>query len=152
MNVVIMGCGRVGSRLAVMLEREGHQVTTVDVNAYQFTRFLPESFEGRKIAGNGIDQDVLRRAGIEEADAFVAVTAGDNRNVMAAQIAKHIFGVPRVVCRIYDPIREEMYQRLGLRTISPTKVMAQLLKDELEAEGLSPSGGEGADRRSGDGL
>lgn len=150
MNVVIMGCGRVGSRLAAMLEREGHQVTAVDVQAYQFKRFLPESFKGRKITGNGMDQDVLRRAGIEEADAFVAVTAGDNRNVMAAQIAKHIFGVSRVVCRIYDPIREEMYQRLGLRTISPTKVMAQLLMEELEMDGPTPAGGEGTDRRPGD--
>jgi trk system potassium uptake protein TrkA len=134
MKVVIMGCGRVGSELAVTLDREGHEVTTIDVNAYQFTRFLPDSFGGRKIIGNGIDQDVLRRAGIEEADAFVAVTAGDNRNVMAAQIAQHIFGVRRVVSRIYDPIREQMYHNLGLRTISPTKVGAQLLREQIEAE------------------
>jgi trk system potassium uptake protein TrkA len=147
MNVVIMGCGRVGSRLAIMLDREGHNVTTVDMNAYQFERFLPESFKGRKITGNGIDQDVLRRAGIEQADAFVAVTAGDNRNVMATQIAKHVFSVPRVVCRIYDPIREEMYRRLGIRTVAPTKVLAQLLKDELEPEGSTPVVGEEADRR-----
>ena len=132
MKVVIMGCGRVGSELAITLDREGHEVTAIDVNPYQFTRFLPDSFGGRKITGNGIDQDVLRRAGIEEADAFVAVTAGDNRNVMAAQIAKHIFGVERVVSRIYDPIREQMYHNLGLRTISPTKVGAQLLKEQLE--------------------
>ncbi len=150
MNVVIMGCGRAGSRLAVMLEEEGHNVTTVDVNAYQFERFLPESFEGRKITGNGIDQDVLRRAGIEEADAFVAVTAGDNRNVMAAQVAKHIFGVPRVVCRIYDPIREEMYRKLGIRTVAPTKVMAQLLKDELEAKTHTPMEAGEADRAPGE--
>lgn len=147
MNVVIMGCGRVGSRLAIMLDREGNNVTALDVNAYQFERFLPESFKGRKITGNGIDQDVLRRAGIEQADAFVAVTAGDNRNVMATQIAKHVFGVPRVVCRIYDPIREEMYRRLGIRTVAPTKVLAQLLKDELEPEGSTPVVGEEADRR-----
>lgn len=134
MKVVIMGCGRAGSALAVELDREGHDVTSIDVNDYQFTRFLPDSFGGRKIVGNAVDQDVLRKAGIEEADAFVAVTAGDNRNVMAAQIAQHIFGVPRVVCRIYDPIREEMYHDLGLRTISPTKVMAALLKEALEAD------------------
>lgn len=138
MKVVIMGCGRVGSQLAATLDREGHDVTTVDVNEYQFTRFLPESFGGRKITGNGIDQDVLRRAGIEEADAFVAVTAGDNRNVMASQIAKHIFGVPRVVCRIYDPIREQMYHNLGLRTIAPTKVGARLIREALEAEETEP--------------
>lgn len=138
MKVVIMGCGRAGSQLATTLDREGHDVTVLDVNEYQFTRFLPESFGGRKITGNGIDQDVLRRAGIEGADAFVAVTAGDNRNVMACQIAKHIFGVPRVVCRIYDPIREQMYHNLGLRTICPTKVGARLLKEALEAEETEP--------------
>jgi trk system potassium uptake protein TrkA len=104
------------------------------VNAYQFTRFLPESFRGRTLTGNGIDQDVLRRAGIEQADAFVAVTAGDNRNLMASQIAKHIFGVDRVVCRIYDPIREQMYRNLGLRTMCPTKVGAKLAREALEAE------------------
>lgn len=150
MNVIIMGCGRVGSRLAIMLEREGHNVTTLDVNAYQFERFLPESFKGRKITGNGIDQDVLRRAGIEQADAFVAVTAGDNRNVMATQIAKHVFGVPRVVCRIYDPIREEMYRRLEIRTVAPTRVIAQLLKDELEGETTTPAvSGESGPRSDG---
>lgn len=138
MRVIIMGCGRVGAELAATLDREGHDVTILDVNAYQFTRFLPESFRGRKIEGNGIDQDVLRKAGIQQADAFVAVTAGDNRNVMACQIAKHIFGVPRVVSRIYDPIREQMYHSLGLRTISPTKVGARLLKEALEAEEPEP--------------
>ncbi len=146
MKVVIMGCGRAGSALAVELDREGHDVTSIDVNDYQFTRFLPDSFGGRKIVGNAVDQDVLRKAGIEEAVAFVAVTAGDTRNVMAAQIAQHIFGVPRVVCRIYDPIREEMYHELGLRTISPTKVMAALLKEAIEADdgdAKAPSEGEG---------
>ncbi len=134
MQVIIMGCGRVGSELAVQLEGEGHSVTVLDTNSYQFTRFLPETFRGRKIVGNGIDQDVLRKAGIERADAFIAATAGDNRNAMASQIAKHIFGVPRVVCRIYDPIREEMYRNLGLRTTSPTKVGARLLHEALEAD------------------
>ena len=140
MNVVIMGCGRVGSELAARLDREGHNVTILDINPYQFERFLPEDFGGRKVVGNGIDQDVLRRAGIEEADAFVAVTSGDNRNVMASQIAKHIFKVPRVVCRIYDPIREQMYRNLGLRTFSPTKIGAQLLKEQLEMEETAPTG------------
>lgn len=134
MKIVIMGCGRVGSELAKALDSEGHDVSVVDVNSYQFTRYLPEPFGGRKISGNGMDQDVLRRAGIEQADAFVAVTRGDNRNVTAAQIAKHIFGVRRVVCRIYDPIRDQMYHNLGLRTISPTKVGAKLIREALEAE------------------
>jgi len=86
----------------------------------------------------GLDQEVLARVGVGEADAFVAVTQGDNRNVMAAQMAKHIFSVPKVVCRIYDPIREEIYHGLGLETISPTKVGARLLKEVLEREPVTP--------------
>ena len=139
MRVIIMGCGRVWSELATQLDRDGHDVTILDTNAYQLERFLPESFGGRKIVGNGIDQDVLRKAGIEHADAFIASTAGDNRNAMASQIAKHLFGVSRVVCRIYDPIREEMYRNLGLRTTSPTKVGARLLREALEAEESQPA-------------
>ncbi|MCH7580194.1 MAG: TrkA family potassium uptake protein [Chloroflexi bacterium] len=131
MKVVIMGCGRVGGALATRLDEENHEVTILDLNEYQFERFLPDSFGGRKITGNAVDQDVLRRAGIEEADAFVALTQGDNRNAMASQVAKHIFNVPRVVCRIYDPIREEMYNDLGLRTISPTRVGAKMAWEEL---------------------
>jgi trk system potassium uptake protein TrkA len=144
MRVIIMGCGRAGSLLAATLDKEGHDVTVLDINEYQFERFLPESFGGRTMRGNGIDQDVLRRAGIEQADAFVAATAGDNRNVTASQIAKHIFGVERVVCRIYDPIREEMYHNLGLRTISPTRVGARLLKEALEGEDPVPAAEPGA--------
>lgn len=139
MKIVIMGCGRAGAELATALDREGHEVSVLDINSYQFTRYLPEGFGGRKIVGNGIDQDVLRKAGIETADAFVAVTAGDNRNVMAAQIAKHIFDVERVVVRIYDPIRQEMYEKLGLRTVSPTKVIPPLLKQALEAPAAEPA-------------
>jgi trk system potassium uptake protein TrkA len=128
-----MGCGRVGSALAVQLEDGGHEVVIIDISEFQFTRFLPDGFRGRTIVGNGIDQDVQRKAGIEGADGFIAVTAGDNRNVMAAQIAKHIFSVPKVVVRIYDPIRQEMYEKLGLRTVSPTKVVPKLLLDVLNA-------------------
>lgn len=131
MRVLIMGCGRVGSTLAVGLDRDGHEVTVLDLNASQFRR-LPAEFKGVSVVGNGIDQDTLRRAGIESADAFAAVTQGDNRNLMAAQIAKHIFSVPRVVCRIYDPIREELYRGLGLETVSPTLVISDLLKASIE--------------------
>jgi trk system potassium uptake protein len=131
MKVVIMGCGRVGAQLATALDEGGHDVTVLDLRASQFERFLSPGFRGRKVVGDGRDQDVLRRAGVDGADAFVACTQGDNRNVMAAQIAKHIFHVPRVVSRIYDPIREELYQMLGLRTISPTKVGAELLMRAL---------------------
>jgi len=130
MKVVIMGCGRVGARLATILDNEGHEVTVIDVNAYSFGR-LPSEFGGTALLGNGLDQGMLKRAGIEQADAFIVVTQGDNRNVMAAQTAKHIFKVPRVICRIYDPLRQEMYNELGIEAISPTTVFAQILKDKL---------------------
>ena len=130
MNVVIMGCGRVGAQLAALLDEDGHKVTILDTESYSFRR-LPPSFKGTALVGDGTDADYLKRAGIEEADAFIAVTQGDNRNVMAAQIAKHIFNVPKVVCRIYDPLREELYHTLGLETISPTTIGAQLLRDKV---------------------
>jgi len=130
MKVVIMGCGRVGATLAAMLSADGHDVTVLDIRADAFRR-LPAEFKGKRHVGNGIDHDVLARIGVGEADAFIAVTQGDNRNVMATQMAKHIFGVERSLCRIYDPIREEMYRKLKLETISPTIVGANLLKDRL---------------------
>ena len=130
MKVVIMGCGRVGAQLAALLDSEGHTVTLLDTDVYSFRR-LPPDFKGTALLGNGIDQEVLRKAGIEEADVFFALTQGDNRNVMAAQIAKHIFSVPRVVCRIYDPLRQELYSTLGLEAFSPTTIFAQMLKEKL---------------------
>jgi len=130
-NVVIMGCGRVGAKLASMMNDGGHKVTVLDIEPYAFRR-LPAGFKGTAMVGNGIDIDTLRRAGIEQADAFAAVTQGDNRNVMAAQIAMHIFNVRKVVCRIYDPLREEIYRTLGLETVSPTNVGAQLMKDAID--------------------
>jgi len=126
-----MGCGRVGAQLAGLLATDGHTVTVLDTDAYSFRR-LPPDFSGTALIGNGLDEEVLKRAGIEEADAFVVVTQGDNRNVMAAQIAKHIFNVPRVICRIYDPLRRDLYDTLGLEAISPTTVFAQILKEKLE--------------------
>jgi len=131
MKVVIMGCGRVGARLAGLLDADGHSVAILDTDAYSFRR-LPPKFAGTALIGNGINEEALKRAGIEEADAFVAVTQGDNRNVMATQIAKHIFNVPKVICRIYDPLRQELYSTLGLETISPTTIFAQILKEKLE--------------------
>jgi len=133
MRVIIMGCGRRGSALAALLDAEGHDVTVLDNDAAAFS-FLPDSFGGTEIVGNGTDEDSLRRAGIEQADAFVSTTRGDNRNVMAAQMAKHIFSVPRVITLIHDPIREEMYRSLGLRTVSPTRIVAQSLREALLAE------------------
>jgi len=130
MKIIIMGCGRVGARLAALMDAEGHEVTVLDNDTYSFRR-LPSSFGGTALFGNGIDEEAQKRAGIEEADIFVAMTQGDNRNVMSCQIARHVFNVPRVMCRIYDPLREEMYSALGLETISPTKVFAQLLKEKI---------------------
>ena len=132
-KIVILGCGRVGSTLATMLDRAGHAVSIIDYSSDAFQRLSPD-FGGETIAGNGVDEEVLIRAGIKEADAFVAVTNGDNRNIMSSQIAKEIFKVKKVMCRIYDPIREETYHELGLETISPTKVGAQLFFDALVAQ------------------
>jgi len=130
MKIIIMGCGRVGAQLAALLDNEGHSVAVLDIEAYSFRR-LPSNFKGTALLGNGIDEAILKKAGIEEADIFVALTQGDNRNVMAAQIAKHIFNVPRVVCRIYDPLRQELYTTLGLEAFSPTTIFAQMLKEKL---------------------
>lgn len=140
MKVIIMGCGRRGAQLAAMLQQEGHEVTVMDRSeeAFDTEGFLPDDFTGTKMIGNGMDQDDLRRAGAEHADAFISATRGDNRNVMAAQIAKHIFGIPRVVTLVHDPIREEIYHSLGLRTVSPTRVAASLLKQALEREEDQP--------------
>ena len=134
MKVIIMGCGRVGAQLATLLETDGHTVTVLDTDSRSFSRLSP-NFSGTALIGNGLDEEVLKRAAIEEADVFVAVTQGDNRNVMAAQIAKHIFNVPRVLCRIYDPLRRDLYETLGLEAISPTTIFAQILREELEKRG-----------------
>ena len=130
MKIIIMGCGRVGAQLASLLDADGHQITVIDIDAHSFRR-LPPSFGGTALVGDGTDEEMLKKAGISEADAFVAVTQGDNRNVMAAQIGKNIFNVPRVICRIYDPLRKDVYEALGLEAVSPTTVFAQLLRDKL---------------------
>jgi len=127
-----MGCGRVGARLAGLLDIEGHSVTILDTDAYSFRR-LPPDFTGTALVGNGIEEESLKKAGIEEADVFVALTQGDNRNVMAVQIAKHIFNVPKVVCRIYDPLRRELFNSLGIEAFSPTTIFAQMLKEKIES-------------------
>ena len=127
-----MGCGRVGAQLAGLLDDDGHEVTILDTDAYSFRRLSP-SFGGNALLGNGIDQEALKRAGIEKADVFVALTQGDNRNVMATQIAKHIFNVPRAICRVYDPLRNELYNTLDIETFSPTTIFAQLVKEKIES-------------------
>lgn len=133
MKIVIMGCGRVGARLAGLLDIEGHDVNIIDTDAYSFRR-LPAEFGGNALVGDGMDEDSLRKAGIEGADAFIALTQGDNRNVLGAQIAGHIFKVPRVLCRIYDPLRRELFNSLGIEAFSPTTIFAQMLKEKLETE------------------
>lgn len=130
MFVIIMGSGRMGAQLAAMLEAEGHEITILDRDKYAFDH-LPPDFKGRRFLGDGTDQDTLRRAGAERADAFVSATRGDNRNALAAQVAKHVFQIPRVGSVIFDPIREEVYRGLGLRTINPTKIEAALLRDAI---------------------
>ncbi len=134
MNVVIMGCGRVGARVASLLDHNGHNVTVIDSNAAAFRRLSTE-FRGDTLIGTGIDEDVLRTAGIETAHAFVAVTNGDNRNIMAAQVAKTIFNVPEVIARIYDPVREDTYRRLGLSTVCPTTSVSALILDQVISSG-----------------
>jgi trk system potassium uptake protein TrkA len=133
MKLIIMGCGRTGALLASIMDADGHNVTILDINDYSFRR-LPPDFKGTALVGDGTDDETLNKAGIKEADAFVAVTQGDNRNIMAAQIARHIFKVPKVVLRIYDPLRRELYNTLGLEAFSPTVIFAQLLKDNLVGE------------------
>jgi len=133
MYIIIMGCGRVGARLAQQLVGAGHDVLVMDIMASAFER-LGRDFPGSTMVGNGIDHDDLVKSGIERADAFAAVTQGDNRNIMAAQIAKHIFKVPRVVTRIYDPIRQDTFKALGLDAISPTVIGAQVFYSMLTGE------------------
>lgn len=129
-DVVILGCGRVGSRLAAMLDSEGYDVTVIDTDSFAFRR-LPANYRGRTILGTGIDEDVLRRAGIEGARTFIAVTDKDNPNIMAAQIAQTVFRVPEVLARVYDVERATTYANLGLRTICPTATIAQLFREQV---------------------
>ena len=133
MNIVIVGCGRVGALLAVNLDRKGHDVTVIDQEQSAFDR-LPAEFRGRTVLGSGTDIDVQQRAGIERADAFVACTPGDNRNIAASQVAREIFRVPKVVARINDPLRGEIFRDLGLETVCPTILGADLVREALLRE------------------
>jgi trk system potassium uptake protein TrkA len=119
MHVIIVGCGRVGASTAAALAREGHSVVVVDRDPNAF-RLLPAGFQGTTIVGAGFDKQVLEKAGIAEADALVAVTSGDNTNIVAARVAKEVFRVPDVISRIFDPQRAEIYRRYGIQTFAPT--------------------------------
>ena len=127
---MIVGCGRVGSQLALLLSAEGHNVTIIDKNTESFKR-LGNAFNGVASAGNGFDEKLLKELKIEKQDAFVAVTSGDNTNLMASQIAKKIFKVPRVIARVYDPKRADIYKHLGLDVISGTMLVAAMIRDKL---------------------
>ena len=142
MKVVIMGCGRVGASVAARLSDEGHTVSIIDTDSFAFSR-LPDSFQGRCIVGSGNDLRVLDDVGIQDADAFIALASGDNRNILASQRAKHLFDVKTVVTRVKDPQRSEIFQELGLRTFSPTTIGAELAHDALFAD-TAPSTGGGA--------
>ncbi len=138
MRAIIVGCGRVGVLLAQLLEQEGHQIVVVDKDPAAFRR-LPRGFRRQTVTGIGFDRDTLRAAGIERADGFAAVTSGDNSNFVAATVARDTFRVPTVVARIYDPQREQIYRRLGIRTISSTSWGAQKIKRLLVGADLHGS-------------
>ena len=134
MHIVIMGCGRVGSTIAHILEEQDHSVAIIDQDPEAF-RKLSVSFKGSKVTGVGFDRDVLIEAGIERADAFAAVSSGDNSNVIAARVVRESFGVSRVVARIYDPRRAEVYQRLGIPTVATVRWTADQMLRKLLPEG-----------------
>jgi trk system potassium uptake protein TrkA len=137
MHVVIMGCGRVGSSLAMNLEAQGHRVTVVDQSESAFRRLGPD-FRGDRVTGVGFDRDTLIAAGIEGAGAFAAVSSGDNSNIIAARVARETFGVENVVARIYDPKRAEVYQRLGIPTVATVSWTADQMLRRLLPEGSAP--------------
>src|SRR5438067_1670201 len=144
MHVIVVGCGRVGSELAVNLERAGHSVAIIDKNKNAFRR-LPERWSGRVVLGFGFDRDHLAHAGVEEAGALAAVTSGDNSNVLTARIARETFQIPNVVARIYDPRRAVIYQRLGIPTVATVtwttdQVMRRLFPETSVTEWTDPSG------------
>jgi len=143
MHVVIMGCGRVGSELAARLEAASHTVAVIDKNPGAF-RSLRFGFKGEQVQGYGFDEDVQRHAGIERAEAFAAVSSGDNSNIVAARLAREKFDVPRVVARIYDPRRAEIYQRLGIPTVATVKwttdqVMRFLIPEQVASDWRDPT-------------
>ena len=137
MHIVIMGCGRVGSTIAHILEAQGHSVAVIDRDPEAF-RKLSSGFKGTRITGIGYDREVLAQAGIERADGFAAISSGDNSNVIAARVARESFGVQRVVARIYDPRRADVYQRLGIPTVATVRWTADQMLRRLLPEGAEP--------------
>ncbi|MEP6461947.1 MAG: TrkA family potassium uptake protein [Frankiaceae bacterium] len=138
MHIVIMGCGRVGSRLAKGLLGDGHSVAVVDRDATAFRR-LGEKYTGQKVFGVGFDRDTLLEAGIERADAFAAVSSGDNSNIISARVARETFGVANVAARIYDPRRAAVYQRFGIPTVATVRWTTDQMKRRLLPAGAEPA-------------
>lgn len=136
MKTIIVGCGRVGASMAEALDRAGHEVVILDQSTRAFDR-LPSSFSGQAVRGDGTDEDVLRRAGAEDADVFLALTEGDNRNIMAAQLAAEALAAKRVIAKINDPVRALAYAELGVATICRTGLMMDAINGSL---GLGESG------------
>lgn len=130
MYIIIVGCGRVGAELAKLLSSEGHNVVVIDKNSNSFSR-LGGTFNGLTLVGNGFSTEILKAAGIEKADALCAVTNGDNTNIMTSQVAKKIFKVPKVIARVYDPRRAQIYKTLGLDIISGTVLFAAMIRDKV---------------------
>jgi trk system potassium uptake protein TrkA len=144
MHVIVVGCGRVGSELAVNLDHAGHSVAVIDKNRNAFRR-LPERWSGRAVLGFGFDRDHLEQAGIAEAEALAAVTSGDNTNILTARIARETYQIPNVVARIYDPRRAVIYQRLGIPTVATVtwttdQVMRRLVPEQTTTDWTDPSG------------
>ena len=144
-HVIVVGCGRVGSELAVALERDGHDVAVIDKDRRAFQKRLPERWTGRAVVGFGFDRDHLEQAGIREAAALAAVTSGDNSNILTARIARETYEIPNVVARIYDPRRALIYQRLGIPTVATVtwttdQVMRRLFPDVSVTEWTDPTG------------
>ncbi len=144
MYVVVMGCGRVGSSIAASLERLGHEVAVIDRNPQAFRRLGPD-FRGRQVVGQGFHRDVLVEAGTERAQAFAAVSSGDNSNIISARVARETFGIERVVARIYDAKRAAVYERLGIPTVatvpwSTDRLMRMLLPDGVASAWREPAG------------
>jgi trk system potassium uptake protein TrkA len=130
MKIIVMGCGRVGSQVSLLLVRQGHDVTVIDHDDNALAR-LGQDFKGRVVHGLGFDRNVLIEAGVETAEGFIAASSSDNANIVAARTARNIFRVPRVVARLYDPVRAEVYQRLGLATISSTQWGAERIVEVI---------------------
>ncbi|TAN28648.1 MAG: TrkA family potassium uptake protein [Actinomycetota bacterium] len=144
MHIIVIGCGRVGSELAMRLSNEGHSISVIDKNERAFRR-LPEKFAGQAIVGFGFDRDHLLQAGILHADAVAAVTSGDNSNILSARIAKETFAIKNVVARIYDPRRAVIYQRLGIQTVATVtwtteQAIRRLIPDSITPEWSDPAG------------